>query len=94
MKRSVTAAIAILALGACAPRPPAIPQEAKGFMQFTSVDCSGPEHEIYDCYAAAAQVCPGGFDIVDSDGDLVPEKYPDQLSVFVCCTDDGSSPKK
>lgn len=59
----------------------AMPGGGKGFM----IGCGGIQHTMADCYVKAAQMCPGGYDIVGADVESVPIMNPYERSLMVRC---------
>jgi hypothetical protein len=56
--------LAAVSLAACASaRQASLPGGGEGY----SVDCSGIQLSLADCYAKAAKVCPDGYDVAAKD---------------------------
>jgi len=73
--------LAATSLAGCASAQQAsLPGGGEGY----SVDCSGIQVSLADCYAKAAKVCPAGYDVVTKDLALTVLN-PFQRSMLVSC---------
>ena len=82
MFRFALSIAALLVVGACTTaREMAVPGSAEGYM----IGCGGIQHTMADCYAKAAETCPGGYDIVGATAESVPIINPYERTMMVKC---------
>lgn len=82
IKRVLAAALLAMILTGCTTaRPTALPGGGQGY----AIGCGGIQHTMDDCLARAAEVCPGGYDVVTTTQESVPIINPYERSMYVRC---------
>ncbi|MCB8876593.1 hypothetical protein [Acidisoma silvae] len=73
--------LSLASLAGCASaEQAALPGGGPGY----KVSCSGIQHQLSDCYAKAAKVCPAGYDVVSKDLSATVLN-PFQRSMLISC---------
>ncbi len=73
--------------GCTTARTMALPGGGQGY----AIGCGGIQHTMDDCLAHAAEICPGGYDIVTATQESVPLIHPYERSMYVRCKLNASS---
>jgi hypothetical protein len=82
IKLALPVALLAMMLASCTTaRQTALPGGGRGY----AIGCGGIQHTMDDCLARAAEVCPGGYDVVTTTQESVPLINPYERSMYVRC---------